>query len=209
MILCVDTKHLKTSDIVQKDLNLGELLKDHTKYFNTVEEALEENYVPLDVSTTIRSMYSNLVVERDTDDGKKYYINLTNIDKFVHKGYDLLMYLTSIGVMHCVNYSKGFDELMLQHSQFCPIGVYNPDPNIINPIVLVHIVMSDEGAEQLKDYLKCGINLVPIRHRMYEGNLKALLDEIVEVKPRLSNEGNTLEVPKFTGGNKDEYNDNN
>ena len=197
MILCVDTQHLNTSDKVQKDINLEELLKDHTKYFYTVEEALEENYVPLDVSTAIRSMYSNLVVERDTADGNKYYVNSTNIDKFVHKGYDLLMYLTSIGVMHCVDYKKGFDDVMLQHSQFCPIGIYNPDPSLINPIIIVHIVLSDEGAEQLKDYLKLGIKLVPIRHIFYDRNLKALLDELVEVKP------------KYVGGNEDECNDNN
>lgn len=190
MILCVDTKHLKTSDKVQKDINLEELLKDHTKYFYTVEEALEENYVPLDVSTAIRSMYSNLVVERDTADGKKYYVNLTNIDKFVHKGYDLLMYLTSIGVMHCVDYKMGFDDVMLQHSQFCPIGIYNPDPSLINPIIIVHIVMSDEGAESLRDYLKGNVKLVPISSIHHENNIRALLDEIVEVKEKIEDEHN-------------------
>lgn len=190
MILCVDTQHLNTSDKVQKDINLEELLKDHTKYFYTVEEALEENYVPLDVSTAIRSMYSNLVVERDTADGKKYYVNLTNIDKFVHKGYDLLMYLTSIGVMHCVDYKMGFDDVMLQHSQFCPIGVYNPDPTLINPIIIVHIVMSDEGAESLRDYLKGNVKLVPISSIHHENNIRALLDEIVEVKEKIEDEHN-------------------
>ena len=190
MILCVDTKHLKTSDSVQKDLNLEELLKDHTKYFDTVEEALEENYVPLDVSTAIRSMYSNLVVERDTADGKKYYVNLTNIDKFVHKGYDLLMYLTSIGVMHCVDYKMGFDDMMLQHSQFCPIGIYNPDPSLINPIIIVHIVLSDEGAESLRDYLKGNVKLVPISSIHHENNIRALLDEIIEVKEKIEDEHN-------------------
>ena len=190
MILCVDTKHLKTSDKVQKDINLEELLKDHTKYFYTVGEALEENYVPLDVSTAIRSMYSNLVVERDTADGKKYYVNLTNIDKFVHKGYDLLMYLTSIGVMHCVDYKMGFDDVMLQHSQFCPIGIYNPDPSFINPIIIVHIVLSDEGAESLRDYLKGNVKLVPISSIHHENNIRALLDEIIEVKEKIEDEHN-------------------
>ena len=190
MILCVDTKHLKTSDKVQKDINLEELLKDHTKYFDTVEEALNEAYVPLDVSTTIRSMFSNLVVERETDNGVSYYVNITNIDKFVHKGYDLLMYITSIGVLHCVDYKMGFDDVMLQHSQFCPIGVYNPDPTLINPIVLVHIVMSDEGAELLKDYLKDNVKLVHVSNMKSEGSIKALLDEIIEVKEKIEDEHN-------------------
>ena len=190
MILCVDTKHLKTSDKVQKDLNLEELLKDHTKYFDTVEEALNEAYVPLDVSTTIRSMFSNLVVERKTENGMSYYVNITNIDKFIHKGYDLLMYITSIGVLHCVDYKMGFDDVMLQHSQFCPIGVYNPDPTLINPIVLVHIVLSDEGAELLRDYLKGNVKLVPISAIKPIGNIKALLDEIIEVKEKIEDEHN-------------------
>lgn len=190
MILCVDTKHLKTSDKVQKDLNLEELLKDHTKYFDTVEEALNEAYVPLDVSTTIRSMFSNLVVERETENGMSYYVNITNIDKFIHKGYDLLMYLTSICVLHCVDYKMGFDDVMLQHSQFCPIGVYNPDPTVINPIVLVHIVLSDEGAELLRDYLKGNVKLVPISAINPIGNIKALLDEIIEVKEKIEDEHN-------------------
>ena len=190
MILCVDTQHLNTSDKVQKDINLEELLKDHTKYFDTVEEALNEAYVPLDVSTTIRSMFSNLVVERETDNGVSYYVNITNIDKFVHKGYDLLMYITSIGVLHCVDYKMGFDDVMLQHSQFCPIGVYNPDPTLINPIVLVHIVMSDEGAELLKDYLKDNVKLVHVSNMKSEGSIKALLDEIIEVKEKIEDEHN-------------------
>lgn len=190
MILCVDTKQLKTSDKVQKDINLEELMKDHTKYFDTVEEALNEAYVPLDVSTTVRSMYSNLVVERETENGMSYCVNITNIDKFIHKGYDLLMYLTSIGVLHCVDYKMGFDDVMLQHSQFCPIGVYNPDPTVINPIVLVHIVLSDEGAELLRDYLKGNVKLVPISAIKPIGNIKALLDEIIEVKEKIEDEHN-------------------
>lgn len=167
---------------MQKDINLEELLNNHIKYYIDEEEALKDNYVPLDISTTIRSMYSNLVVERETDERKSYYVNISNIGKLPHKGYDLLMYISSIGVLHTVEYTLEFDRVMLEHSQFCPIGLYNPDPDIINPIILVHIVLSDEGIELLRNYLLGNCKLVPIRHIMYEGNLKALLDEIKEVK---------------------------
>ena len=39
MILCVDTRVLKTSPHVQKDVNLEDILLNHTKYYPSVEEA--------------------------------------------------------------------------------------------------------------------------------------------------------------------------
>ena len=157
MILCVNTKAITTSPVVQKDIDLEGLLKNDTKYYASVEEALKDNYVPLDFSVSARSLYSNLVLEIDKDKDKRYYTNLTNIQPFVHKGYDLIMYLTSIGLMHCIDYRADFDNLMVSHSQFMPIGFYNPDPIIINPIIYSHILFSDEGAKQLPTYLKSGM----------------------------------------------------
>lgn len=184
MILCVNTSALTVSNKMQKDVHLGDLLKKHTKYFDTVEDALKEKYVPLDVSTTIRSMYSNKVVEIRKGDKTNYYVNLTHIDKFIHEGYDLLMYLSSIGVMHTVNYNFKFDEVMMKHSQFYPIGLYNPDPSVMNPILLTHIILSDEGAELFRAFLREDCSLVPINSMTREGNVTALLDEIIEVKEK-------------------------
>lgn len=192
MILCVDTKHLKTSPEVQKDLNLEDLLLNHTEYFDSVEEALKSQYAPLDFSVSVRSMYSNLVLASDkynVDKGEitySYYTNLAQIQPFPHRGYDLVMYLASIGVMHSVDYNVGFDDVMMKHSQFVPIGVYNPDPTVINPIVYSHIIMSDEGAEELVPFLKkdrrfVGIDYMKINN---EGNITALLDTIVKVEER-------------------------
>ena len=109
MILCVDTKALKTSAEVQTNVKLEDIINNHTKYYDSVEEALKDNYVPLDFSVSIRTLYSNLVVEIDakTEDGndkKMYYTNMSQVQQFIHKGYDLIMYLTSIGVMMNVNY---------------------------------------------------------------------------------------------------------
>ena len=189
MILCIDTTAIKTLPDIQKDLNLGDLLNNHTKYYDTVEDALKDKYVPLDFSVSVRSIYSNLILQIDKGvEQNRYYTNLTNIQPFMHKGYDLIMYLTSIGLMHNIDYKLGFDELMMKHSQFCPIGLYNPDSAIINPIIYSHVIVSDEGVEQLKQYLKSDRKLVHIRNIVSNGNIPALLDTIIEVKEETTNE---------------------
>lgn len=188
MILCVDTTALKTSPDVQKDVNLEDLLNNHTKYYDTMEEALKDKYAPLDFSVSVRSIYSNLVLQIDKKvDGieqKRYYTNLTNIQPFMHKGYDLIMYLTSIGLMHNIDYKLGFDDFMVKHSQFQPIGLYNPNSAVINPIIYSHVLISDEGIEQLPQYLKSDRKLVHIdtMKKCKVGNIYPLLDTIIEVK---------------------------
>ena len=190
MILCIDTRALKTSPDVQRDVNLEDLINNHTKYYESAEEALKDKYVPLDFSVTVRSMYSNLVLQIDKGEQKRYYTNLTNVQPFVHKGYDLIMYLTSIGLMHSVDYNLGFDELMMKHSQFQPIGLYNPDSAVINPIIYTHVILSDEGAEQLPSYLKSDRGLVHINtmSEFKQGNITAMLDTIIEVKEETKDE---------------------
>jgi len=115
-------------------------------------------------------------------------VNLTKIQPFVHKGYDLIMYLCSIGVMQSVDYQLGFDDLMMKHSQFQPIGLYNSDPALINPIVYSHIIISDEGIKELHKYLKPDRSLVKISDINFHGNLKALIDTLIEVKEEENNE---------------------
>ena len=190
MILCIDTRALKTSPDVQKDVNLEDLLLNHTKYYDTAEDAVKDKYVPLDFSVSVRSLYSNLVLQIDKGEQKRYYTNLTNVQQFVHKGYELIMYLTSIGLMHSVDYKLGFDDLMMKHSQFMPIGLYNPDSAIINPIIYCHVLISDEGAKELPNYLKGDRELVPISQMCREGNISALIDTIIEVKEDSKDECN-------------------
>lgn len=190
MILCIDNKQLKTSSKVQKDINLEELIIKHTKYFDSVEEALKEEYVPLDFSISVRSTYTNQVLQTTTEKGVRYYTNLAEIQEFIHKGYDLIMYLASIGLMHNVYYEQGFDELMMKHSQFMPIGIYYPHEFVINPIVYSHIIMSDEGAEKLKEFLRDDRKFVSIKEMRDNsvGNITPLLDTIIEVKEESKDE---------------------
>ena len=191
MLLCVDKTALETSHEVQKAVKLEEIINNHTKYYDSVEEALKDRFVPIDFCVSIRSIYSNRVVQTTKEDGRKiYYTNVTDIQPFPHKGYDLIMYLSSICVMHNVTYKNGFDELMFKHSQFSPIGLYNPDPLVLNPIIYVHIILSDEGIEELPKYLKEDREIVNISDIEKGGCLTALLNTLIEVKEGHSNDDN-------------------
>ena len=190
MILCDDTSVLAMKREVQKDVDLEDLLNNHTRYFETQEQALEEGYVPLDFSMTLRSMYTNKVLQRQTENGVRYYVNMSKVDRFIHKGIDLIMYLTSLGLLQCVDYKAGFDDLMFQHTQIQIIGLYNPDPAMINPIIYSHVLISDVGVESLPQYLKEGVSLVDIKtmKENCEGNIPAMLDTIIEVKEEQKDE---------------------
>lgn len=187
MILCVKKDKLPTSSIVNKDINMEDILKDH-KYYESEERALQDNYIPLNIMISIRSLYSNLVLEKDVKDTdeKRYYINMTNLCPTHHKGYDLVMYFCSIGVMNQVNYKQGFDDIMMK-TAFHPIGLFNPDTGFINPTLYCHILLADEITEEFSKYLKDDVRLVPIKDMNKEGNLTAILDKIIEVEEK-SNE---------------------
>lgn len=183
MFLCVDATALRVDPkSVQKDVKIEEILKDHTKYFDSTEEAYAEDYVPIDFSVCVRSMYDNTVLQIEEDGKKLYYQNMTNTPPVIHKGYDLIMFMTSIGVMHFIDYADGFDKLMLEHSQFQCIGLYNPAPEMINPIVVSHVIMSDDGMKDLEKFFKKGVTAVPIESMQMIGNLKPILDTLIIVK---------------------------
>lgn len=189
MILCISNTILKdkVNSELQKNLKLDEDILFYTRYFNSVEEALEENCTPIDFMVSVRSAYSNQVLQRKSGEEFRYYVNMTNVDLLPHKGYDLIMYLSSIGLMSCVNYKYEFNDIMMM-SQFIPIGLYNPDPAVINPIIYSHVILSDDTVEAFKTFLKEDIELVPIKDMQTQGNLPAILESIFEVKEEEVNE---------------------
>lgn len=195
MILCIDSSAItNVRHKVQSDINLEDILLNHTKYFDSKEEALQAKYAPLNFATTIRTVYTNEVLQiteytKWYEKGKKrpkfkYYINLASVAPYVHKGLDLVMYLSSVCLMECVKYDPSFDELMFKHSTHQPIGLYNPNSGLLDPVIYSHIIIADEVAEKFKKYLKDGFDLVPISaiEARKDGNIPALLDKIIEVK---------------------------
>lgn len=182
MILCVDSDKLTMSHVVQKDVSLPDILNKHTKYYDTVEDAEKDFYVPMDFSVSVRTVHTNKVVQF-LDKGKpQYYVNQTRVGLFVHKGADLIMYLSAIGLMTLIDYRKSFDVFMAKHSVYQMIGLYNPDPGFINPIIYSHIIIGDEAEDELQTYFKPGVSLIPITDMTREGSLSALLDTLILVK---------------------------
>lgn len=190
MILCVDTSVLKEDvDHVQRDVDIADIMK-HTDYFKDIEDAQKNHFLPLDFSVSVRSLYTNLVLRENVKDPVKklYYTNITGVPEVAHKGYDLVMYVSSIGLMHNIDYSDGFNELMLKHSTFQCIGLYNPFMALVNPIIYSHVIMTDEGMEELQKYLKADRMIVPIKSIVTDGNFVPMLDTLIEIKEGESNE---------------------
>lgn len=193
MILCIDKSALKVSKEVQKDIKLEELLLKHTKYFDGILRAYEENYVPLDFCTSVRSMYSNLVLSHENEDGNKLlYTNLSLIHETPHSGYDLVMYLASVALTKRVTSLTGICDIMMKHSQIQPIGLLNLNHSVMNPMVYSHIILSDEGAELIKKYLNNGSEFVSLddldQYRKKGNNITALLDTFIKVRKEDENE---------------------
>lgn len=197
MILCVDTRKLNTAPHVQKDLKLADIVLNHTKYYDTAADAEKERYVPLDFAVSVRTVYTNKVLQiRDNTkdheghDQFSYYVNHTKVGQFVHKGYDLIMYLSAIGLMSFVEYSYAFDEMMLKHSVLQPVGLYNPDHGFFNPIVYSHIIIADEAEDTLKTFLKPEAELVTLDHMRatkksgYSPSISAMLDTLITVEKK-------------------------
>ncbi len=181
-MLCVEVKALPQSYEVNRQINLEDILLNHTQHFDDVKDAYQKGYTPLDMCTSVRSMYDNTVLSCRGEDHTLYYVNMTNIEDSLHKGVDLLMFMSGVAVLECVEYDPEVDLIMGRHSQFQPIGLYYPPGALINPILYSHIIMSDTGMQLLKPYLKTGVRVCPIKSISYAGNLVALLKTLVTVK---------------------------
>lgn len=182
MILCIDTRAIEARPHIQKDVKLVDLVLNHTKYYDSVEEAENDRYVPLSFSTSVRTVYNNTVLQIKESDSQLYYVTHTNVGQFVHKGYDLIAYLAAIGLMSFVNYEYAFDNMMATSSVLQPIGLYNPDPGFTNPIMYSHIIIKDEAESTLKTFLKPEVKLVPIKDIDKKGNLSELINTLIIVE---------------------------
>ena len=186
-MLCVNYDVLKTSSDVQRDVNLEEILIKHTNYYLNVESALKDHYAPLNVCMSLRTVYTNQIMQLQLHEGGvRYYVNITDIKPCIHKGYDLVMFLSSVGLMQCMKdqYNEDLLNSTMLRSEFKPIGLYNPDPLIVNPTVYSHIILDDEVADQLSEQFKSGVKFIPLSEvrQNHVGNIKALIDTFVEVK---------------------------
>ena len=182
MIACLKKDLLKQNIRVQKDVKLDKVLES-LEYFDTREEAYKEDCVPVCFATAVRTAYTNLVVEHEVDHlGQRNYVSLNLSQVLPHKGYDLMMFMSSLAVAKMIDCTKPENQRLMFSSQFSPIGVYNPDPSICDPVIYSHIVINDDKVEDLRASLLPGNRLVPIESMNTQGNLKELLNELIIVK---------------------------
>ena len=179
----VEMNALKVSDSVQRDIDLEDILLNHTRFYDDKERALKDGFIPLQFATTVRTVFSNRVVGvKDNTKSKtpRYYINLSRVEMFPHKGLDLVMYLSSVALFNIVEYKKGFDDLML-HSEFQSIGIYNPDPKMFDPIIYSHIYIDDSWEKDFEKYMNERSKWYDIDSvkKHYPLNLKALIDTLI------------------------------
>lgn len=93
-----------------------------------------------------------------------------------------MMFMSSLAVAKMIDCTKPENQRLMFSSQFSPIGVYNPDPGICDPVIYSHIVINDDKVEDLRASLLPGNRLVPIESMNTKGNLKELLNELIIVK---------------------------
>lgn len=169
---------------VQTDLNLEEILLKNTRYSDTLPSA-EDPLEPLLFSVSVRSTYSNEVLEFTENNKSVYYTTLEDVPPVIHKGYDLVMYLGSICLTRHVAFKSAEDQqdffrLMSKKSGFTVMGLYVS--NVLPPIVYSQIVLTDDGMQEIKKYLKANVKPVKIEDMKREGNIEALLNKIIIVK---------------------------
>lgn len=181
MIACLKKDLLKQNLKVQKSIELERVLDD-LKYFNTREEAYAEECVPVCFVTAVRTAYTNLVVEHETEHGSRNYVSLNLGQVLPHKGYDLVTYMSSLAVAKLVDCTNHESQRLMFNSQFIPIGLYNPDPGVCDPVIYSYVVVNDDKVETLRELLLPGNRLVPIESMNTQGNLKELLNELIVVK---------------------------
>ena len=159
MIACLKKRPAQTEYSGAENVKLDKVLES-LKYFDTREEAYKEDYVPVCFVTAVRTAYSNLVVEHEVDHlGQRNYVSLNLSQVLPHKGYDLMMFMSSLAVAKMIDCTKPENQRLMFSSQFSPIGVYNPDPGICDPVIYSHIVINDDKVEDLRASLLPGNRL--------------------------------------------------
>ena len=179
MILCIDSTKLTRSNTVQKP-KLEGLLLNHTKFYDSAEEAKKDLYVPLDFAIAIRTDADKILQITD-DNGTYFFPRLVDIPRYIHKGYDLVMFLASLMILENVNYSLEYETTMVKYSAFIPVGIYNPFPELINPVILSNIIISESGLEDFRHILKDGRKFVTFSEasNLVDSSVKPLFDAIM------------------------------
>ena len=186
MIIALDPKNFKVlAKEVDKKFKVEEML-ENCKYFNNSSEAIEEGYLPITLGISIRTTFTNKVVEFERD----CYVK-TASDVFDDR-YDLDLYnlIEKIGkiTFGCLKHNFKVGMFMVEYSFLDVIGLYHEEGSD-EVILLAHVIISDTGLSVLEENLKEGVKLVNISDMSYANDNSNLLATLVEVKDDECSEG--------------------
>lgn len=150
---------------IQKDKEVVNSILENLTFVEE-EKIYEEGYTPVDVAVSVRSVYTNKVLLCPYGEAKRVYHNITRLPEVSHKGYDLVTYYGSIAVMQVCDFNKilptELSEKVMLHSKFDLLGVYNPNPDLINPILYCHVILKDDTVDTFESVLKDGYEMTEI-----------------------------------------------
>lgn len=189
-ILCIPAKALERKNKVQKDVLIEQCMKDCC-YCDP--EKIPAGLVPLNIGVTIRDLDSNEVLVKDTEEVKRTFIYLTNINPTIHRGYDLIMFMSSVGVMNITQHNKGQLAEVMMKSIFDVGGVvwleHNEEPScvILDPMVMAVIYVHKDEFQQFLSGSEWSFK--PIEEvREQSGHIKCIIDDLID-NPRPAEKG--------------------
>lgn len=187
MIIALDPKNFKvlTGEINKHIGNTEDMLKN-CKLFNSSLEAVKEGYLPITLGVSIRTLFTNKVVEFERD----CYVKMVSDVFNKHQDLDLYTLISKIGETTFDCFKRGFNVgmFMIEYSFLDVIGMYH-EGGSDEVIFLAHVLIADEGLPELEKNLKEGIRVVNIGDMSYANDNPALLETLVEVKDNECSEG--------------------
>ncbi len=175
---------LKVSSEVQKEIPIP-LISQSTRFYADEKQALKDGYTPLNFATTVRTLFTNRVVEVKVKN-HVYPFTHCSIMPTNHSGFDLIMYMASISVFNMFNMSSELEALMTE-TTFQPIGIFNPDPGFMSPIIYTNIFIKDDKEEQFENCLirnKCKFVDIPEDENYYGKRLSGIMKTLIRLESK-------------------------
>ena len=160
---CVKNDILKVSSDVQRDIDIIEILNSAKLVMGTEEELRKQGYAFLHFATTFRTVYTNeVVLHKNKRKDWKSYVLMDVTTPLPHKGLDLVMYLSACSVFLVASYKNGLTDELLMHTEHQCIGLYNPSPDFVDPVIYSHVYLDDSSLNTFSRCLTKGNMFVPI-----------------------------------------------
>lgn len=181
LILCLDTTPFKASDEIQKDIKLADLFN----FVPMTEEecAQREGFAPVALAVSVRSSYTNKVLGFRNEDADLFYRYSETLPSIPFRtGNDLFLIHCAQALNSCLKIGAQSVREIIQRSNIQCVGLYNPNPGTVNPILLAHVVFFDEDFDLMREHWRDDAFVEDIlKARDAPGNLKALTETLLVI----------------------------